>query len=226
MSRLPRLAVAGQPHLILLRAVQPLFVDDEDRRLFVTTLGRAAATCRVALHAYVLLDVEAMILATPEDASGLSLMMQSLGRSYVAAFNRRHGRRGTLWQGRYRAAVIEPAAWLVDCMRFVESAPLRFGLPNAADCEWSSAPHHIGRRPDPIVTDHTLYWRLGNTPFDREANYRTLLEQALTTSKAHRIEEAATKGWALGSERFLQEIGQRTTRRLKPTPRGRPTRLR
>ena len=226
MSRLPRLAVGGHPHLIFQRGLQsqPLFVDDADRRLFLARLGEAAAACKVQLHAYVLLDSEVMLLATPEDAAGLSRMMQAIGRSYVAAFNRRHGRLGTLWQGRYRATVLEASAWLVDCMRYVESAPLRVGSPSAADYEWSSAAHHIGRHPDPLVTDHLVFWKLGNTPFDREANYRLYLEQALTSKQVERIEHAGAKGWALGSERFLQEIAERTTRRLRPMSRGRPAR--
>jgi putative transposase len=226
MSRLPRLAVGGHPHLIFQRALQgqPLFVDDDDRRLFLARLGEAAAASRVQLHAYVLLDAEVMLLATPEDARGLSRMMQAVGRSYVAAFNRRHGRLGTLWQGRYRATVLEASAWLVDCMRYVEAAPLRSGLPGAEDYEWSSAAHHVGRRSDPLVSDHVLFWQLGNTPFDREARYRSLLEQALTSKQLERIEHAGAKGWALGSERFLHEIGQQTTRRLQPAARGRPPR--
>jgi putative transposase len=153
-------------------------------------------------------------------------MMQSLGRSYVAAFNRRHGRLGTLWQGRYRAALIEAAAWLIDCMRHVEAAPLRSGFPAAVDFEWSSAAHHVGRRLDPLISEHALYWRLGNTPFDREARYRELLEQALTPARMQRIEHAAAQGWALGSDRFVHEIGQRIDRRLQPMSRGRPPRPR
>jgi putative transposase len=226
MSRLPRLAVGGHPHLIFQRGLQsqPLFVDDDDRRLFVARLGEAASACKVQLHAYVLLDAEVMLLATPEDAAGLSRMMQSIGRSYVAAFNRRHARLGTLWQGRYRATVIEASAWLVDCMRYVEAAALRHGVQSAADYEWSSAAHHVGRRTDPLITEHLLFWKLGNTPFDREANYRTQLEQALTRKQTERIEHAGANGWALGSDRFLQQIGDLTTRRLRPMARGRPTR--
>jgi putative transposase len=228
MSRLARLAIGGHPHLVLLRGLrsQPLFVDDDDRRLFLAKLADAAVASKVVLHAYVLLDFEVQLLATPEHAAGLSRMMQSVGRSYVAAFNRRHTRLGTLWQGRYRAAVIEAANWLIDCMRHVEAAPLRFGHPTAVDYEWSSAAHHVGRRADPLITDHPMYWRLGNTPFDREARYRELLEQALTPKEAERIEHASAQGWALGSERFLQEIGQATTRRLRPMARGRPALVR
>ena len=228
MSRLPRLALAGHPHLVLQRGVhgQPVFVDDEDHRLFIARLGEAAAACGVAIHAYVLLPGEVQILATPQEANGLGRMMQSVARTYVAAFNRRHGRAGTLWRSRYRATVLEAQALLVTCMRYVESRPVYAGQPSAVDYPWSSAAHHVGRQASPLVTDHPAYWRLGNTPFEREAAYRALLEQALTAKEMQRIEEAAEKGWALGSERFVQELSQQTPRRLRPLSRGRPAKSR
>jgi putative transposase len=227
MSRLPRLAIGGHPHLVLQRGLQsqPIFIDDEDRRSFLARLREAAADCRVRVHAYVLLDHEVQLLATPEEAAGLSRLMQSVGRRYVAEFNRRHGRLGTLWQGRYRAAVLEPETWLVDCMRFVDTAPLRCGgVEHAVDYAWSSAAHHIGRRIDPVVSDHPMYWQLGNTPFDREARFRALLEQPLPAAHLARITHASAQGWALGSEQFLHELSRQTPRRLKPRARGRPVR--
>ena len=63
---------------------------------------------RVALHAYALLDDAVQLLLRPPSDAALSRMMQALGRRYVAAFNRRHGRSGTLWDGRFRAGVVQP----------------------------------------------------------------------------------------------------------------------
>jgi len=225
MSRLPRLALGGHPHLILQRGVHSssVFLDDEDHRIFLAQIAAAAAASRVEIHAYVLLDNEFQILATPEDAAGLSRMMQSVGRTYVASFNRRHGRSGTLWQARYKATVLEAPAFLVTCMRYVESRPVSRGQDSAIDYPWSSASHHVGREPSPLITDHPSYWQLGNTPFEREAAYRALLERSLTQQEMHRIEEATLKGWALGSERFLRDLSQQTDRRLHPLARGRPT---
>jgi len=226
MARLPRLSVGGLPHMIVQRGfpAQPLFVDDDDRRLFLAKLAEAARAQHVAVHAYVLLDAEIQLLATPKDASGIGRMMQSIGRAYVAAFNRRHGRSGTLWQARYRACVLEGEPFFIACMRYVEARPLHFGHVDAIDYPWSSAAHHVGRRALPFITEHPMYWHLGNTPFEREAVYRSTLERALTQHEIHQIEQAALKGWALGSDRFVHELGKHTDRRLRPLPRGRPAR--
>lgn len=225
MSRLPRLAIAGLPHLVLQRgaASQPVFRDDQDRLNFLARLSESSALHRVAVHAYVLLDDEIQLVATPSDAGSLSRMMQSLGRTYVASFNRRHQRSGTLWQGRFRATVFEPERYLVLAMRLVETRPLTAGVVfDAMDYPWSSAGHHLGRQTSSLVTDHAVFWRLGNTPFDREAKYRELLAQPLPAREANELEQAVSKGWVLGTPSFVHDLMQTTARRLQPLPRGRP----
>ena len=228
MARLARLAIAGLPHHVIQRGahLQTIVKDDEDRRQFLDVLRQAAQAHGVAIHAYVLLDDHLHLLATPKEASALSAMMQALGRQYVAAFNRRHGRRGTLWEGRFRATVIEPQRYLLACMTYIEQHPVRLGLvTEPTDYVWSSHAHHRGLRNDPVVSDHSLFWALGNTPFDREARYCALLEQGLSSLQLGAITEATRKGWALGSEGFLSSLAEDSPRRLSPRPRGRPRKL-
>lgn len=227
MARLPRLVVPEHPHHLVQRGNngQAIFLDDEDRREWLRLLGDAASTHGTAVHAYALLGDHYRLLVTPKDGPSLSATMQSLGRRYVSGFNRRHGRTGTLWEGRFRAGLIEARRHLLDCMRFIELCPVLAGMaPQAADFPWSSAAHHLGNRRDPLLTDHPLYWALGNTPFDREAAYRTLLEQGLSPADIAELDRSARQGWPLGSSEFLKELGARTERPLTPRPRGRPRR--
>ena len=67
---------------------------------------------------------------------------------------------------------------------------------------------------------------MGNTPFDREAAYRELSQQALTSVELDLISDAALKGWPLGSPSFLDKLSSSTDRRLAPLPRGRPVKTR
>ena len=221
MSRLPRLAVGGHVHLVLQRALQPLFKDDDDRALLLHQLASTARAEGVAIHAYALLDQEILLLVTPAEAVALSRLMQGLGRRYVAAFNRRHGRSGTLWQGRFRATVIDADAFLIPCMCYVESRSAALGYA-PMEYRWSSAWHHLGQTRSAYIVEHPRFWQLGNTPFDREAAYRGVLERGLPSSEARAIETAAQKGWALGGEAFLRDLATRIERPLLPRPRGRP----
>jgi putative transposase len=226
MARLPRLAVPGQPHHIIQRGNdrQIIFRDTADYLKFIEWLREAAKQFKVAIHAYVLMTNHLHLLATPVDQQGLSRMMQWIGRHYVPYFNRKYDRTGTLWQGRFKATVIDSERYLMTCSRYIELNPVRAGMvASAADYPWSSYQHHAGVRSDPLVTDHPLYWSLGNTPFQREAAYRALTEQGVNEADVNAITEATLKGWAIGSDHFKASLERQTQRRMSKAKRGRPS---
>jgi putative transposase len=228
MARLPRLAVAGLPHHVIQRGHnhQPVFLDDEDRQAYLAALREAAANLRVLVHGYVLMPDHVHLLLTPPQAADLSALMQAIGRRYVAGFNRRHARAGTLWDGRFRACVLEPESHLLEALRYLEQNPVRAGLvPVAADWPWSSAAHHLGRRRDLLLSEHALFWRLGNTPFEREAAWQRLLDEPLPAAVLHRHASSVSRSWPLGSGAFLADIAARAERPVEPRPRGRPRKL-
>jgi putative transposase len=225
MARLPRLVVPDQVHHVIQRGHegQSAFREAEDYLFFLRCLRDAAKRFQVAIHAYALMPDQVQLLATPADETGLARMMQWVGRHYVPYFNRKYQRNGTLWQGRYRASVIDAAQYLMLNSRFIELYPVRAGLAGQpSDYPWTSYMHHIGARPDGLITDHALYWALGNTPFEREAAYRTLAEQALTAEQIAELEQAIPKGWALGSPAFKAALEKQGGRRVQPVKRGRP----
>lgn len=200
-----------------------LFQDDDDCTAFLGWLRSAARTYKVAVHAYVLLPDQLHLLVTPSDEDGLGQMMQWLGRSYVPYYNQKYGRSGTLWHGRYKTSVVEAEKFLMLCSRYMEAAPVRAGLvPQPQDYPWSSCAHHVGAKADGVITDHPVYWSLGNTPFQREAAYIALAEQSLSSSQVQAIEAAVLKGWPLGSEPYKEALERRAQRQVLPAKRGRP----
>ena len=226
MARLPRLCVPGQLHLLIQRAQhgQTVFAEAVDCEAYLDALRDAAVTNRVSIHAFALMPGEVRLLATPADAQAIGRMIQSLGRRFTAAYNARHARSGALWQGRFSATVVEAQAYLMACLRFVEAGPVAAGLvARAADYPWSSAGHHSGRNLATLISEHPGFWSLGNTPFEREVNHGRLMEQVLTSEELATIETSAHRGWALGSERFMDDLAGQTPRRLRPLPQGRPT---
>ena len=227
MARAPRLALAGELHLVLQRGHnrQRVFTDERDRSAYLAMLADAAVQYSVAIHAYALLDSEVHLLATPGATESLSRLMQSLGRRYVAAFNRRHGRSGTLWEGRFRTGLIDGAALGQDAVVHVETLPVRAGLAaTAGDWPWSSAAYHLGRRRDPLVSEHPAYWTLGNTPFERELAHARNLIDGLSAAQAEGFERSVLQGRALGSPLFCARIERSTGRSVQARPRGRPAR--
>lgn len=219
MARLPRLEWPGQMHYLILRGHGALqgagvFADAEDRAVFLHALREAAAAEAVQLHGFALLHHEAQLLATPAAAGALGRLMQAVGRRYVSAYNRRHQHRGSLWAGRFHSAVLEAGAWRLDALRLVDGATTEAGA--------SSAGHHTGTQRLGWLLDPPEVWSLGNTPFDREAAYRTLLASPLDAGRAQALRQAALGGWALGSAAYVAAAAAALARPAQPRPRGRP----
>ncbi len=225
MARQPRLTVPGCPHHVIQRGNnrQPIVLDDADRLHWLALLAEQAARFKVALHAYVLMDNHFHLLVTPASQDGLPRLMQALGRSYVRYFNNRHGRSGTLWEGRYKSTLIETDRYLLACMVYIDLNPVRAGMvAEPAHYPWSSHRHCIGQGVDKLVTPHALLWNLGNTPFAREAAYRELVRAGISPQQQDALTHTALTGWALGSAPFLKALQEGTTRRITPGKRGRP----
>ena len=231
MARLPRLIIPHAPHHIVQQGHDHgvIFRDAEDHQQFLAWLRDSARHYKVAIHAYNLLPGQFQLLATPPDSDSLGACLQRTGRYYVPWFNAKHGRTGSLFAGRFKTAVVEASTWLLPCSQYIESCTVRDGagqaLIDATAHPWSSYAHHIGQRSDPLITDHTLYWALGNTPFQREAMYKALCERGLTRAQTQQIEGAVLKGWPLGSDAFRSELARKTTRPVLPAKRGRPFKL-
>jgi putative transposase len=216
MARLRRLCVPGQVHWLTQRGHngQVVFTDGVDRALYRGALLEVARQLGVQVHAYSLWNSEAHLLATPNQAEALGRLMQALGRRFVAAHHRRHGGTGTLWEGRYHCAVLEPGTALLDVLTLVE------GL--ASETGASSHDHRGKGTADPLVTELPEYWQLGNTPFDRQSRWRQRVDEGLPASRAQALRAAARGGWAIGSEAFAARMSEPAARPTAPRPRGRP----
>jgi putative transposase len=227
MARLPRLTLADQPHHVIQRGNnrQMIFVDRADHEFMLGLLGENAVRFNIALHAYVLMDNHFHLLATPSDGDGMALWMQAVGRRYVRYFNDRHGRTGTLWEGRYKSTLIQTNSYLLTCMAYIDLNPVRAGMVmDARDFLWSSYGHYAGLRVDRLVTPHPLYWALGNTPFAREAAYAEMVRGGISAVDQERLTEATLHGWAVGDADFADDLHKTTGRRaVKGSAGRRPT---
>lgn len=225
MARLPRLIVPHQAHHVVQQGIDRalIFREPEDHARFLGWLRDSAKAYKVAIHAYVLMPSQLQLLATPSDEDGLALAIQRVGRYYVPWFNAKYGRSGSLFQGRFKTAVLDAPAYLMHCSQYIEATPVReHAAADALAYPWSSYGHHAGVRPDPVITDHALYWALGNTPFQREAAYKELAERGLGGAQLVAIEQAVLKGWPLGSDAFKLDLQNKAKRQVLPAKRGRP----
>jgi putative transposase len=218
MARQPRLVLPGHAHFVIQRGLpgQSAFADDIDRQAYLSSLHEAARLHHVALHAWALLPAEVQLLLTPEESTSLSLCLQAVGRTYVSAYNRRHARKGTLWDGRFRAGVVEPGPLRLSVLALIDSAR---GEPG-----WTSAAHRSGGTRDAALVDPPEFWALGNTPFEREGAYRERLAAPPPADTAAAWRRAALGGWPVASPAFAAALAAELGRPAQPRRAGRPLR--
>lgn len=223
MARLPRLDLLGQPQHVIQRGNnrEPVFCRDEDYSFYLEKLKDAAVRHECRIHAYVLMTNHVHLLITPLATGSTGRMMQSLGRYYVQYFNFSYQRTGTLWEGRYKATLIDSEAYLLTCMRYIELNPVRAGMVNhPVDYPWSSYGGNASGQADALLTAHREYQRLGKTVEERQAAYRQLFRGRLPLEAIEAIREATNKAWVLGNDRFRSKVEQQLERRTGPIARG------
>ncbi|WP_022962860.1 transposase [Halopseudomonas pelagia] len=202
---------------------QVCFANEADMVTYGQWLRDYSAKYGVAIHAWVFMTNHVHILATPEGADSIALMMQALGRQYVRYFNARYHRTGTLWEGRYRSCLVDSDAYLLQCQRYIEMNPVRAAMVcSPREYRWSSYHTNAHGKASQLVTPHALYQQLGKTPEDRQLAYRALFVEQLAVELIETISQATLSGLALGNDRFKSQIESLTGQSVQSGKTGRP----
>lgn len=225
IARAPRIDLPGVPQHVVQRGVNrcACFLCEEDCLFYLRTLRRVARDRDCCIHAYVLMTNHVHLLVTPDGAGALSLMMQDLGRTYVQYFNRRTDRTGTLWEGRYKASLVDSARYLLMCYRYIELNPVRAGMvKKAIDYRWSSVHSNARGASDELVCPHDVYYNLGADSLTRRREYLRLLNDELKAEELEEIRAHLNQGKVLGEEGFQIQVAKRIGRSVSVRPVGRP----
>jgi len=107
---------------------QDTFRTEGDRLFFHRCLSDLSREAGVNVHAYVLMTNHVHLLVTGRNAAAVPDLVQRLGRRYVGYFNYLHKRTGTLWEGRYKATLVEADRYFLVCQRYIELNPVRAGI--------------------------------------------------------------------------------------------------
>ncbi len=231
MARLPRYVIPGQPQHIIQRGNnrQVIFAADSDYQFFRDALVEAAGRFGLAIHAYVWMTNHIHLLATPTHTDSISKSFQSAGRKYVQYFNHTYRRSGTLWEGRYRATVVDSERYMLSLMRYIELNPVRASMvTHPRDYPWSSHRRYAYGQSGPNLNwliEPDQYVRLDRTDEVRQIAYRDLFKADIDPDDLKAIRDTTHKGWALGDERFKAMIEGLGERRAAPAARGRPKKL-
>ncbi|MFH1970132.1 MAG: transposase [Verrucomicrobiota bacterium] len=225
MPRKPRVEYAGAIYHVMSRGDrgEAIVKDDADRERFIKTLADVCGRTGWIVHAYVLMDNHYHLLVeTPE--ANLIVGMQWLQGTYTVRYNVRHHVHGHLFQGRYKALIMDPAedSYVRRVSTYIHLNPARAGQVPAKPgglrhYRWSSYPLYLackGHRPTWLKTNWVLE-SLGIDPngFGARRRYAKYLESCflrLATESGDRELEAEWKeirrGWCLGGSKFREQI--------------------
>ena len=190
-----------------------IFVDDTDRRVYLKLLRQNCAAEKVRIWAYSLMGNHVHHVAVPEHEHSLSRAFQKTHGSFALYFNTRHIKSGHLWQGRFKACVLdEPHLW--NAVRYVERNPVRAGLvTRAEDYAWSSAAAHCGLREDAVLSP--------GLPFlDSIPDWSAYLSGQEKGEDLEFIRERTSTGRPCASDEFARELESKLGRPLLPRKRG------
>jgi putative transposase len=208
--------MAGMPQHVVQRGNNRsvCFVAEDDYRFYLYHLGDLAERHSCAVHAYVLMTNHVHLLMSPVSVDGISKLMKQLSQRYVQYFNRAYGRRGTLWEGRYRSGFVQSQDYLLRCCRYIELNPVRAGIVrHPRDYSWSSYRCNAEGAASVLVRPHAEYLGLGRTDPERRAAYSALFLNAQDPDEEAVI-RMCVNGGSLGSDRFRDEIERALGRRI------------
>ncbi|MFT4246760.1 MAG: transposase [Pseudomonas sp.] len=229
MPRRPRLELPGTALHLTHRGVNraATFLDEDDFLHYRQCLGDVLAEQCIALHAYVLMTNHVHLLLTSPEPGRLSSAMCQLGRRYVPAFNRRHGRTGTLWEGRFKSCLVDTQDYLLTVHRYIELNPVRAAMTVAAEAyRWSSVHASLGITVDPGITPHPAYLAMGVDVAQRGRVYREWLAEGEAREDLEAIRAHIQQERALGHPRFQSMVEKTLNRPAAIRPRGRPSKAR
>ena len=174
MPHRARLNLTGQPLHIVQRGNNraACFFADQDYLFYLHWLAIYAKQYGCAVHAFVLMTNHVHLLLTPSKRDAPAKLMQSLGRRYVQYVNKVYKRSGTLWEGRYKASLVNAEQYLLACHRYIEMNPVRANMvEHPRDYVWSSYVTNAEGKANPLITSHELVERLGVTEVLRREAY-------------------------------------------------------
>ncbi len=141
MPRLSRLVLDNSSYHIMVRGNQKqrVFLDDEDYSIYVKLLKSCKTRYRFKLYAFCLMPNHVHLIVEADKSRILRKIMQSLNQSYTIWFNKKYGRVGHLWQGRYKSLIIQKNRYMLDVINYVELNPIRSGITKSFfEYPWSS----------------------------------------------------------------------------------------
>ena len=183
MPRKPRFFLPDVPVHVVQRGHcrEPVFFDNQDYVTYLYWLKESSIKYEVAIHAFVLMTNHIHLLVTPSTERAISLFMQSIGRRFVPYMNHKYRKSGSLWEGRFKASLVQEEMYLLRVMKYIELNPVRAQMVELpGEYRWSSFCHNSGVKRIGFIKEHELYLSLGKDTLSRQNAYLEIFKTDLS----------------------------------------------
>ena len=221
MARIARVSVKGFPHHVTQRGNyrQVVFEDDVDRATYLEFLNLYKERYGLEVWAWCLMDNHIHLVAVPRKADSLSDTLHMTHMRYAAYANRRHGRQGHLWQGRFSSCVLG-GEHVGTAVRYVETNAVRARIVRKAEnYRWSSARARVAGKSDGVCDDSFPIRDVMAGTRGGWSKWLTLTDDA---DAIEGLKQSTKTGRPFGSKSFIAKVEAKLGRRLRSLGRGRP----
>ncbi|MCL5422073.1 MAG: transposase [Nitrospirae bacterium] len=184
-----------------------IYLDEDDRLKFLAILEDYHERYGILIHSYVLMDNHYhLILETPK--GNLVQVMQGINGGFTGYFNRRYGRSGHLFQGRYKGVLVDKDSYLVELSRYVHLNPVRASVvKRPEEYKWSSYPGYIAKGKEVTYVEYAwVLSKFGNDIKRGREKYRRYVEEGLKEGREETPLKAVQGQVVLGGEDFVEKI--------------------
>ncbi len=166
MARLPRFFEPGFSYHAIQRGNNKakIFLSHEDHLVFINYLREAKVKFPCHIYGYCLMPNHIHLIIEPLSKDNVSLFMKHATGLYAKYFNKRYDRTGVVYEGRFRAGLIQREEYFLNCLRYIENNPVRANLTRSAgNYPWSSYKFHTNIEPSSILDYDQTFLSLDQT---------------------------------------------------------------
>jgi putative transposase len=211
MARKPRLFYPGAVYHVFLRgnAGQDIFFEKRDREYFCRLLQEGRSKLGHRIHAFSLMDTH-VHLALQVAEIPLSRIMQSLSQRYTGWINRRQKRKGHLFQGRYKAILIDADAYLLELVRYIHLNPIRAGLVERVEnYPWSSYWTYVGKEKLQWLSMDWVLAQFSSRENMARKRFKEFMREGDGEGSREEFHRETREGRILGNDTFFEEVLRR-----------------
>lgn len=213
MARKPRIHLPGGLYHVMLRGNggQPVFLTDDDRYRFYLLLQEGANRFGFRVHAFCLMKNHIHLALQCGDIP-ISRAMHNLSFRYTRWINWREKRAGHLFQGRYKAVLVDGDSYLLELVRYIHLNPVRAGMVESPEeYPWSGHSAYLGKEVLLWLTRDWVLGQFGETVVKSRAGYMRFVLEGLNEEHRPEFHGSGNDTRLLGDDNFMDKCLYGTT---------------